>query len=375
MGNKRVVSLALLLSLVAFGSSACSLLPVEEEAPAAPVVRSYEKTEYTTVAVKRGDVQEYKVVGCSYSSAKQIDLSFGVSGIALGAVYVAQGDSVKEGQLLAELDRTSVLAQIDAKHEEISAMENARKEDTEYYELDLQAAKLTLESLQSDYESADDAAKSALAAKVEAQKGRIQTLKDNYDRQAKIYDLRLDLLNMELNDLKAEDARRTIYSGMDGIIKTVASADEGYTSEAGVTFITVMDESVSVFSVKGDSSKYFSIGDNVEISVGKSAYSATVTSPEALGIVGEESVIYMVLDEFSDFSQGTSGSISVVTGGVSDVLYLPTSAIKTYNGTPAVYYLDEGGNKQIKNVETGYEADGFVEIVSGVSEGDTIIIS
>jgi len=39
-----------------------------------------------------------------------------------------------------------------------------------------------------------------------------------------------------------------------------------------------------------------------------------------------------------------------------------------------VYFQDEEGMKNIKRVETGLVADGMVEIVSGLTDGDSVIL-
>lgn len=39
-----------------------------------------------------------------------------------------------------------------------------------------------------------------------------------------------------------------------------------------------------------------------------------------------------------------------------------------------VYVQDENGLRAMAEVETGFEADGFVEILSGLEEGDAVIL-
>jgi hypothetical protein len=83
-------------------TGACSLLPVEEEAPPPPLLRSYEKTEYKFAEVTKGDITDSRRISCQYSPAVEESLSFGVSGVLIESVYVSNGDKVKKGQVIVD---------------------------------------------------------------------------------------------------------------------------------------------------------------------------------------------------------------------------------------------------------------------------------
>ena len=56
-----------------------------------------------------------------------------------------------------------------------------------------------------------------------------------------------------------------------------------------------------------------------------------------------------------------------------DVLMVPASAVTNLKDYTVVYYQDEEGMKNYKIVEVGMEADGMVEIIAGLTEGECII--
>lgn len=72
-------------------------------------------------------------------------------------------------------------------------------------------------------------------------------------------------------------------------------------------------------------------------------------------------------------SAGVKGEITLVKDRRDDVLCLPAKAVTTFENTYIVYYVDENGLKSSKVVETGLYADGLVEIVSGLEEGEMVI--
>lgn len=68
---------------------------------------------------------------------------------------------------------------------------------------------------------------------------------------------------------------------------------------------------------------------------------------------------------------GLNGIAGVILSEKENVLTLPSSAISDNSGNPFVYIKD--GNKYVeKPIKTGIEYSGTVEILSGISEGDTV---
>ena len=100
MGSKKLYAGALILSC-AFLLAGCNTAK-EEDASSVLVsgneIRSYEMTQGTG-----GDIRKTKVVVANYQQVKTENLSFSVRGRRLSGVYVSLGDTVKEGDLLAEL--------------------------------------------------------------------------------------------------------------------------------------------------------------------------------------------------------------------------------------------------------------------------------
>jgi multidrug efflux pump subunit AcrA (membrane-fusion protein) len=67
---------------------------------------------------------------------------------------------------------------------------------------------------------------------------------------------------------------------------------------------------------------------------------------------------------------------AVATNAIPNVLLVPTNAVTTSNGKSTVVVATKGtlsGPTQIKVVRTGPSSNGFVEITSGLKEGDQIV--
>jgi multidrug efflux pump subunit AcrA (membrane-fusion protein) len=69
-----------------------------------------------------------------------------------------------------------------------------------------------------------------------------------------------------------------------------------------------------------------------------------------------------------------SATARIITATKADVLLVPTSAVKTQNGESTVQVL-ENGSPHSQIVEIGLRSNTQTEIVSGITEGQTVITS
>ena len=108
--SKKLIAL-LTASIMIF--SACSLIPKEEKLPDAPVLHTAQNTTYTQVAVARGNLVKKETVQCQFESALEQNLQFTQTGEIIAHIYVQKGDTVHAGDLIAELDNTQILQELE----------------------------------------------------------------------------------------------------------------------------------------------------------------------------------------------------------------------------------------------------------------------
>ena len=75
-----------------------------------------------------------------------------------------------------------------------------------------------------------------------------------------------------------------------------------------------------------------------------------------------------------DMTLGQRVLYSLVLEEKESALSVPKSAVHYAGDGAYVYYFDEDGNRQIKQIEVGLEADSKVEVLSGLAEGEEIIL-
>ena len=71
---------------------------------------------------------------------------------------------------------------------------------------------------------------------------------------------------------------------------------------------------------------------------------------------------------------GSSGNVEMTVEKRENVLSIPSSAVKKADGKTYVYVLGKENIREVRWVETGFYGDNTVEIISGLSEGEKVIL-
>lgn len=196
-------------------------------------------------------------------------------------------------------------------------------------------------------------------------------------------------LRADLAAAQARYAKSIVTSPIDGILTNLA-ADIGELASAGTTFATVHADA-GQFKIPVDISE----SDIAKVSVGDRAvvtfdafgddrtFTATVASINPAekiieGVVFYEATIVLTGNEVrDDVRSGMSADVTITTAIAADALYVSQRAVLEENGTKYVRMpIDDKGNFEKRTVTVGMRADdGFLEILSGLTEGETIIVS
>jgi RND family efflux transporter MFP subunit len=70
---------------------------------------------------------------------------------------------------------------------------------------------------------------------------------------------------------------------------------------------------------------------------------------------------------------GMSAEVEILTGTMENVVYIPIQAV-TYSGDKQICYVVSNGTSQQRVVETGSFTEDFIEIKSGLSEGEEVLL-
>lgn len=111
---------------------------------------------------------------------------------------------------------------------------------------------------------------------------------------------------------------------------------------------------------------------------GDERYAGTVTAIAPNATVDGRLVRYGVTLAFDDppkgLMLGQTASVTITTEEAMDAIYVPAAAVRARPDGTQVVTVRSGGRDTAKVVETGVHGDQYVEVVSGLSETDRVVM-
>lgn len=203
-------------------------------------------------------------------------------------------------------------------------------------------------------------------------------LEDDVSAQETIYQEALDKWE-EFSSYIAENAVCAKYNG----VITSVDLSEGDEIHTGSLLITLydMDEVSMTVTVYEQDMADIALGSEANIiftAYPDSIFRATVTEISDASVDSDGNVTYdvsvTIQGDVSGLFQGMTGDITFVTNQSQDVLYVSRRAVVTEKDKSYVKVRDDKGSVILKEVTTGFTDGVNVEIVEGLSEGDTVLI-
>ncbi|MEW6059078.1 MAG: HlyD family efflux transporter periplasmic adaptor subunit [Actinomycetota bacterium] len=340
-----------------------------------------------TATVARGNVRSTVSASGTVESPRTVGANF-VTGGTVTDLQAEVGDHVSSGEVLAHVDDSS-------------------------YRVALQSAYAGVESAEAGLVSAQANLVSAQASLEELKEGD-PTEAQLAQAEAAVTSARAQIDQAEASISSARAQVTQAQEALDGTELTAPisgtvlsiSGDVGSTASSGgssssqASTSTMSDTSTSSSS---DASgfvvicdldhlrvqAYFSETDTAHLKVGQRARVTLNALPgksvrgKVVAIDATSTTVNQVVDygvtiklhrQPRGIRVGQTAVVVVITGVAKDVLYVPSSAVTTLGKQSSVTLLQDG--EQVSTlVEVGLEGDEYTEIVSGLSEGDEVVIS
>ena len=361
----KKIALMSLACVFALNLSACGLLPQEEEFHMAPVIHAYEQQEYDLIYPERGDMTLTADINCAYIPVRTETLSFPVGGLLFEEDLVKVGDSVEEGQLVAQL--------------ELGHLE----EDLEACEQRLAEIELELSYVEENRDNALERCRLQMKqSKASDRQKALDKINQQYDVEKQALEDEQYLSNLQKEECEARLAERQLFAGLTGTVTYLYTHQPGDRNTLGTPMIIIADSAMSLFRAETVHWDRFEPGQEVVITIQGAEYEAIVAAEEEVGqpeqekTEGKRAYVYFMLKTPSlEIKDGAHGTIALVVDTRKDVLMLPEKAVTKAGDQKIVYYLDENGLKAYKPIEVGLEADKMLEVVSGLTENEAVILN
>ncbi|HKL72002.1 MAG TPA: efflux RND transporter periplasmic adaptor subunit [Marinilabiliaceae bacterium] len=311
---------------------------------------------------------------------EQVEVGTQVSGV-IDKLYVDYNTSVKRGQLLAELDKSTLRARVLQAKASLSSAQN----ELNYQTLNFNRIKALFESemvSEIEYESADYKLNNASAS--------------------------VERLISELDQAEVNLSYATIYSPIDGIVleRTVEQGQTVAASFNTPTLFTIAKDLKSM-QVEADVDEadigQVEVGQKVSFTVDaypEDVFVGKITQLRLMPIISSNVVTYTVIVDAPNpelkLKPGLTATITIITKEIKDALSVPASAInKSLDENALLGYQLEGNRIEVldsdahqsyvwvkkgemlkqKTVLTGITDRAYVQVLSGLEENDSVVLS
>ncbi|PYE35045.1 macrolide-specific efflux system membrane fusion protein [Rhizobium sp. PP-F2F-G38] len=326
-----------------------------------------------TEAVARGDIENSVTASGLLSPIRDVDVGAQVSG-QLKSLKVDVGDMVTQGQLIAEIDSASIETQIEIADAELANLD-AQMTDKKA-QVVLAAANLTRQrSLVAGNSAAQSALDEAVAAVATAEANVAALEAQVRKQQATLKDARISL------------GYTKIYAPLAGTIVEVV-AKEGQTlnaNQSAPTIVTVAD--LDTMTVEAEVSE----ADIGKLSIGMEAYFTLLGQPgeryagtlrqiKPTPSTENNVVLYYALFDVPNpdrrLMMNMTAQVFFVQSRATEVLTIPVAALRQREGgkRSEVAVVSGDGSQEVRTVEPGIRNRVRVEIRSGLSEGDKVVV-
>ena len=389
IGDDMKKKFGLIISIVsaAFFLANCGNTP-ETAKNTQPVVRSVAITKVT-----KSSMEDFYEATGTVKAKTATQVSANMMGRIL-SFPVVEGGTVSRGQTLVEIDNRESQTQL------LKAQAG------------LQEAQATLIEIDKSVEAAGAGVRTAEASKhlAEATFGRFRELYKRRSASAQEFDeaqsnlkmatseverakanvqtivARKKQVNAKIEQAKADIAGSKVNEGYSRIVSPVSGivvrkfAEAGATAAPGVPLLSIEDNSQYFLeaAVEESRSKLIQIGNRVNVRIdalGQGEFFGTVA--EILPLADAASRSYTVKIALPANPSLKTGLYGLARFPIAqrDAITVPQTATVPRGQLTGVFVVGQDGTAQFRIVTTGKTAEGMIEVLSGVSEGDEIVTS
>ena len=339
---------------------------------------------YLTEPVVRTNIAQTVSATGEISAAQLVDVGAQASG-QIKKLHVTLGQQVKKGDLIAEIDSTSQLNNL-----------NTNKAKLDTYQAQLVSAEIALRSADKKYQR-----EQALWKEDATSREALEDAQDAFAAaKASVAELKSSIRQTQIaiNSAEADLGYTRITAPMDGTVVAIP-VEEGQTVNANQTtptIVQVADLSTMLNKMQiaeGDVNKVkagmkltfttLSQPDNVREATLESIDPGLTTMSQGSYTTSTDttdSAIYyyarsLVPNEDNVLHIGMTTENTITINQAEKVLAVPKLAVKQRGGKQYVRVLGENNQPQEKEITTGLSDNMNTEVKSGLGEGENVIIS
>jgi len=354
--------------------------------------------------VERGDLAKSVVATGKVTPIVKVEVKSKASGI-VKKLYVEYGDKVKKGQLLAQLDKIEIEAQVEQSRAALAAAEaNLTSSQADYERAKVDAEGVDVPMNKRAYERAESMAKDGVvsaSALDDAQKNYEMSVNKQNVAKAQVTVLKAKIAQAQaqvvedqanLKQLEEQLSYTDIVSPMDGIVlsRDVEVGD-------AVSSILVLGSSATLVMTIGDTSEVYVKGKVDESDIGKvylgqparikvesfkdKTFYGKVTKIAPMGVEKDNVTTFEVRVSINnpggELKAEMTANAEIILDEHKNVLQIPEGAIMYDKDKKASVEIPDPKAKDGKRkipVQIGISNGAKTELLSGLKEGDQVVL-
>jgi len=348
--------------------ASCGSQPASVSLPAGNPV------EYTpeTALVIRTDLTYATVQSAEVVPRAVQKLTFGLAG-TLTEIHAGMHDFVRQGEVLAELDPADYLALIERNEINMQILEIRKQQrdndalSAEYSLIDAREA-YTIARRRGNRDIIDRRQVSVRRLELSAELTKLNDMLFELDYEKAYEDHALLLSNFD---------KTTLVAPMDGYILFDTTLDIGDKVEANAEVFSFVSTSDILLHITSREAVHFQGQENMTVTIDDKSYGASSYSPVRGDAMWRTDIpltqAFLAFRFPPMYVQADSTVSAKILIERANTLAIPRRSIRTFAGDTSVDVLD---GDLIVNVpvELGIVDGGLVEVISGLSEGDVVIV-
>ena len=355
-------------------------------------------------AVTRGDLARSVVATGKVEPITKVEVKSKASGIVT-KLYVDYGDRVKKGQLLAQLDKEEIQAQVEQSHAALQASEaNLTSATADWERSKVDAEGPDVPTLKRAYDRAKDMAKSGVVSEADldsAQRNYVLAVNKQQVAKAQVTVLHAKIVQAQaqvaedhanLKQLEEQLGYTDILSPIDGVVlsRDVEIGD-------AVSSILVLGSSATLVMTLGDTSKVYVKGKVDESDIGKvylnqaarikvesfkdKTFNGKVTKISPMGVEKDNVTTFEVCVSINnpggELKAEMTANAEIILDEHKNVLQIPEGALLYDKEKKASVEIPDPKGKDGKRkvaVSIGISNGAKTEILAGLKEGDPVVL-
>jgi multidrug efflux pump subunit AcrA (membrane-fusion protein) len=325
-----------------------------------------------TTTVRAALINELRSVAGTVRAGTSSTLSAKVIG-NVTRVLVREGDRVRAGQILIEIDSREASAQVERAHAGEASLDHA----LQGAEAGVAAARATADLAAVNLQRFErlNARGSVSRAEYDGAKATASVAAAELERAMRAH----DQLVAQRQEARAAAAQASVfldYSAVrapaDGLV-TARFVDPGTQAAPGMPLLTVESESAYRVEATAPEGLAVNVGDEAEIETGGGSYRARVSQVvPSLDPRIRSALVKIELPRDAPVRSGAFARVSF-TIGQRRAIAVPRQAVSRHGDVATIFVVDEDNVARVRVVTTGDQRGQSIEVLSGLDEGERIV--